>query len=275
MTLDDIRHMFNRALFYACNRKKVMTTFFVLLFGGLLAVFFRGLAVTASHWVSMSLTILPIFLCAGILLSLGIVLIRVYHDEIKQRDVSISKVLSKSWELVVGSAYFTIPIILSYLLLWMLLGIFVLLSQVPGVGDFFSVVLSFGPFLLNLGTLVLIVLNVSLLFFMAPILAFKGLNRKLVTQTFVERLESDPFSNIYLFFLAVLPLFIVSALLVGAAVLTGSFCEQCDTPLHTVLLWFFNMVPFTACLAPFVVFFFNFAAEAHVRIHRMIREGDV
>ena len=95
---------------------------------------------------------------------MGILLIRMYHDEVKQRDVNFWNTLSRSWEVVIGASYFALPIIFSYLLLWMLMGIFVLLQDIPLFGEFFGTVLSFAPFLINLGTLVLCLLALAVLF---------------------------------------------------------------------------------------------------------------
>ena len=273
MNLRDIQFIFNRALSLTFSKKKMLFVFVVLALCGLMVVFFRGLAINAGKWVMMSLTFLPFFLCAGVLLSMGIMLIRIYHDEIKQRNVSYTQIISKSWEVVIGASYFSIPIILSYLLLWILLGIFVLLEQVPAVGEIFGVVLAFGPFLLNLGSLVLCLLNLAMLFFITPIVALTGLNRIRVTQTLVRRLKSDVFSNIVLALFALLPLLFVTGLLILAAVLTGTVCHTCDHPLHNVLQWFFIMIPFTALLSPAVIFFFNFAAEAHVLIRKINSES--
>lgn len=266
MTLDDIRFIFNRAFSKTFIKSKLVLTFVVLVLGGVMAVFFRGVAVDAGQWLSLSFTFLPIFLCAGVVFSLGILLIRIYHDEIKERKVSYKKTLGKSWEVVIGASYFSVPIILCYLLLWMLLGIFVLLSEIPGLGDFFSVILAFGPFLINLGTLVLIVFNLSLLFYVAPILALKGFNRIQVSRVLVKRFKHDIFSNLFLAMIATMPILALLAVLTLAAFLTGSLCYTCSKPIHMVLMWFFTMIPFTFILSPAVVFFFNFAAEAHVLI---------
>ncbi len=265
MTYQDIQFIFNRALAYTFSKKKLLLAFSVLAMCGVLIVFFRGLAINAGQWVLMSLTFLPIFLCAGLLLSMGILLIRIYHDEIKKKPVHYSEMIAKSWELVVGASYFSIPIILSYLLLWMLLGVFVLLKAIPGgIGDFFAVILAFGPFLINLGTLVLCVLNLSMLFFVAPIVALRGLNRITVTQTLIGRFKRDIFSNLLLGMIAVLPLILIVGLLVLAAFLTEAVCFTCESPIHNVLQWFFISIPFMAAATPAVVFFFNFAAESHV-----------
>lgn len=165
MDFQSFSFIFNRALAFTFSRKKLLFVFCVLALSGLLVVFFQGLALHANEWVKLSLTFLPIFICTGILLSMGILLIRVYHDEIKEREVNFWQILSRSWEVIIGASYFAIPIIFSYLVLWMLLGIFVLLSEIPAVGEFFSAILSFGPFLINLGTLVLCLLSLAILFF--------------------------------------------------------------------------------------------------------------
>lgn len=274
MDFNSLSFVFNRALSHTFSKKKCLVVFCLLCLSGLLVVFFRGLSLNAGDWVTLSLTFLPIFLCTGILLSLGIYLIRIYHDEVKNREINYLETLSKSWEVIIGSSYFTIPIILSYLLLWILLGFFVLLSEIPYVGSFFSVILAFAPFLIHLGTLLLCLLSMAVLFILSPIVALKGLNRGVVFQTTIKRLESNPFANIWLGFLAIFPLIVIATLLTIAAQLTGSICLECGTTLQTVLKWFVIMVPFTACLTPVVIFFFNFAAESHVLIQKEQREAE-
>jgi hypothetical protein len=272
MTLEDVQYIFNRAVFGTLDKRKLFLTFVVLVLSGVLVVFFRGVAIDASRWLALSLTFIPIFLCAGVLLSLGVLLIRIYHDEIKNRKVSYKKTLGKSWEVVIGASYFSVPVILCYLLLWMLLGIFVLLSRIPSIGDFFGVVLAFGPFLLNLGTLVLMLGSLALLFYLSPVLALKGFNRIQVSRVLVKRFTYDIFSNLFLLGIALLPLLGGLGILTASALLTGTLYYTSPSAVNTVLMWFFTMIPFTAILSPMVVFFFNFAAESHVLIMKKQRE---
>jgi hypothetical protein len=273
MTFSDLQLMFNRAFDLSFSKKKFWLVFSILALCGVMVVFFRGLAVGANEWLLLSLTFLPIFMCAGVLLSLGIVLIRIYHNEIKKKEIRYAEILSQSWEMMIGASYFCIPIILSYLLLWMLLGIFFLLREIPGVGPFFSAIFAFGPFLINLGTLILCLLSLAILFFVTPVLALKGLNRLQIAQTLTKRVKDNMFSNIILAVIATFPLWVIVGLLSLAAWLTGSVCFSCNTPLHQILQWFFTMIPFTAVLTPAVIFFFNFAAEAHVMIMKSLREA--
>jgi hypothetical protein len=175
---------------------------------------------------------------------------------------------------MIGASYLSIPLVLGYLLLWMMLGVFVLLQAIPGLGEFFGVILSFAPFLLNLGTLILCVLTFAMLFFVTPVIALKGLNHVGLSQMLVKRLKGDPFSNLLLGLMAVLPLILFAGLLMLAAYLTGALCYTCVSPLHHVLQWFFIMIPFACLLSPAVIFFFNFAAEAHAWMQKNLTQQE-
>lgn len=264
LNINDIRFAFNRACVLSFTKPKLILTFCILALCGLMVVFARAISVYAGQWIAMSLTFLPFFLCSGILLSTGILLIRVYHDEIKNKTISLKEVFAKSWEVVIGASYFAIPIILGYLLLWMLLGIFFLLKEIPGIGGFFAIILSFGPFLINFGSLVLCLLCIAILYLLTPIIALRGLNRIKVSQLAVYRLKGDIFSNLFLAFISLFPLLFCLGVLTLAAVMTGTICTNCDDNWHISLQWFFIMIPFTALLTPAVVFFFSMSAEAHV-----------
>jgi len=211
----------------------------------------------------MSLVFLSILLASGILLSLGVLLIRVYYHEVKSLKIHLTKILKASWDLIMGTAYLSIPPVLIYLLLWILLGIFLLLREIPGVGDFFGIILSFGPFILILGSLILVIFNWLLLFFVAPAVALSSLDRTHLAKNVFARLKKNIFSNLIFFFMGCIPILITVAFLSLAAVLTNFSYLVTKHPLSIGLQWFFIMLPFCAFLTPAVVFFFNFAAEAY------------
>ncbi len=272
MNVGEFKILFNRALSLTFSKKKLLLAFFALLFCGLLIGFSRGVAVNAGCWMGLSLTFLPFFLCAGVFLSIGILLIRVYHDEIKKSHASFNDVFNKSWEVVIGASYFSIPIILTYLLFWMALGIFFLLKEIPVVGDFFAVILAFGPFLLNLGTILLCLLNIAMLFFITPVVALKNGSHKKVLSLVIQRIKNDLFTNSIFAVIALFPALIIFSLLYLAAMMTESIYLVNTSSLHIVLQWMFIMIPFNAILSPTVVFFFNFAAEAHVYFQKIQKE---
>lgn len=267
MQLSHIQFIFNRALALTIDKTKWLITFAVLSLCGLFVVFCRGLAENANPWIAMSLTFLPVFLCSGILLALGIILIRGYHDEVKKKDVNYYKIFKSSWQTMLGASYFAVPLLLLYLMLWMFLGIFLLLSTLPSIGEFFAVILVFAPFLINLATLFLCTIVVGTLFFVTPILALKGLTQAYVSDI-GKKIQSDLFSSFLLIFIGTFPCFLYWGFLFLAAFMTGSICFICLNLLQTILQWFFLMIPFAAFMAPAIIFFFNFSAESYVLINK-------
>lgn len=264
MELTELSFIFDRALSKTIEKKKLLLVFLVSLACGLLVIFFKGVAAGASTWMKNSLFFLPFFLCAGVLLSTGILLIRVYHDEIKGKPVSYREVMAKSWEIVIGASYFSIPFILCYLLFWVLMGVFLLFEQVPLVGPFFSVILAFGPFLLNLGCIILCIFNVALLFYAAPVLALRGLSSAWVSKSLVIKFKSNVFGSLLLATIAVLPIAALIGILTTAELLSDPLLVVASKPLFSTMRWVFIMIPFAAVLTPAIIFFFNFSAEAHV-----------
>jgi len=270
MTLHDIQQIFNRAWQLTFCKKKLLVVSVILALCGLLVVFFRGIAIHASQWIGLSLTFIPLFLCSGVLLSTGIFLVRVYHDEVKNKEVLYSEIFGKSWEILTAASYFAIPIILCYLVLWMTLGVFVLLKEIPAIGDFFAAILAFAPFLLNLCTLGLSLVSLLLLYFLAPLMALKSSNRLQLTTLLVKRLQSNQFYNLLLGVIAVFPLLFCLSILSIAAFLTDSvFQIISEKPFYLILQSFFIMVPFVVLLSPAVVFFFNFATESHLLMRKL------
>ena len=173
MTLSEIEQIFNRAFSKVFCRKKILFLFPILIAFGILTVFCRTLYLGVNHWVWMSLSFLPIFLCTGVLLAAGVLLTKMYIFEVKGMDYKIGKLFTSSLQLIIGVSYLSFPLILTYLILWSVMGIFVLLKQIPAFGDVFGTLLAFGPYLLVLGSFGLAIVSVLLLFFITPHVALK------------------------------------------------------------------------------------------------------
>lgn len=263
MNWSELEKAFNRAAMLSVSKRKLVLAFPALILCGILSVFCRAVAYEANEWVAMSLAFLPILLSSGILLALGVLLIRVHHHEAKQLTLDFKKLIGASADLVIGTSYLAILPVLAYLFLWILLGVFFLLREIPLVGDFFSVVLSFGPFLLIFGSLFLCLFNLGLLFFVAPAAALQSLQKAPLAKRVFEVLSKKLFSSMILFLIALIPIGIVGGLLCLAAILTNVSFSIAERPLSVGLEWFFIMLPFAAILAPVVIFFFNFAAESY------------
>jgi len=263
MTFQEIEFIFNRALRFSFSKKKFLFMFPVLVICGLMLVFCRALAVNAGQWVVLSLTFLPIFLSSGLLLAAGVVLARIYHHEVKMIPLSFKKILSQSWELLIGVSYLTFPLLLAYLFLWMVMGVFYLLKEIPALGDVLGVIFAFGPFLLVLGSLILSFFNFFLLFFATPHIALKSRLRLKLAEEVYFRFKENLFSNLALFLLGLIPLLLAVGVLSLAAFLTGvNFFVKAET-LTIALQWFFVMIPFCGLLTPGILFFFNFAVESY------------
>ncbi|MBY0529327.1 MAG: hypothetical protein K2P51_03965 [Rhabdochlamydiaceae bacterium] len=272
MTWNELEHLFNRALQFTFSRKKLLFTAPVLILCGLVVVFCKSLARGSGNWIALSLTFLPIFICSALLITAGIVLTRVYHHEVKNLSFSFRRTFRESWDLMVQVAYLTLPLILGYFVLWTLLGVFYLLKEIPGIGDFLGVVLSFGPFLLLLGSFVLSLLSVTLLFFLTPAVALRSSAQFQVFETLLKRFRSSPFSNGVFFILGILPVIVVVAMMMLAALVTGKSYFMAEHSFASAVQLFFIMLPFSILLSPAVIFFFNFSAESHVWMQRKLKQ---
>ncbi|MEI6243267.1 MAG: hypothetical protein WCP39_07710, partial [Chlamydiota bacterium] len=198
-----------------------------------------------------------------ILLSLGVFLIRIYHHEVTNLKFHYRKVLASSWELIIGTSYFAIPSVLLYLLLWICFGIFLLLKEIPFIGPTIGVVLAFAPFLIILSSIVLVLFNFGLLFFVSSAVALKPMHRLAMAQGIFANIKKNLFTSLCLFFVALFPLACVVGVLSLAAVLTGAIYLDDTGLLSVTLQWFFIMIPFSAILTFPTVFFFHFAAETY------------
>jgi hypothetical protein len=272
MTWKDLELMFNRALQFTFSRKKLIFMAPILISCGVLVVFCKALAICASDWVRSSLHFLPLFFCSLILVAAGVVLVRIYHDEVKGLSVSYQKTIKRSMELMVQVAYLWMPLILGYTLLWTLLGLFYLLKELPLIGELLGTILSFGPFLLLLGSFALSVVAIKMIFYLAPVVALRSVAHVQVLEDVLKRFVASPFINCALFLIALIPFSLVSGLMTVAALMTEHNYLAIDAGTAGGLNLFFIMLPFSLLLSPAVIFFFNFATESYVWVQRRFKE---
>lgn len=247
----------------AFSKGKWFICFCTLSLCGVLAVFCRALSVESSPWVYLSLLFLPGFISSSFLLIFGVFCVRTYEQEKRGTVVGMARMARGCVGTAVGTSYFAFPPILIYLLLWVMLGFFFLLKEIPLLGPFFNVVFAFGPFLLIFCSLILCLFNVVVLFFIVP----AATHQSVKTMDFVYRtghsIRAQPFLAGLLLFIACLPALLIGGILTLAAVIANtSFSLGAPTPL-LALEWFFVMLPFCGALAPAVLFFFHFAAESY------------
>ena len=265
MNLSDLEEIFNRAVSHIFCRRKLLLTYLSLLLLGVLVVFFRGLSLSARPWLNMSMGFLSFFLSSSGLLTLGIVLIRAYREELLGRKVRYRYILSDLKQLLTGTSTIAVPMITAFSALWIVLGVYNLLRAIPGIGNLLGALLSFAPFLLVLGTLILCLVNFVILFFVAPILALQS--RTPILRALSKRVAQSAFATIFLALIAILP----AVSIVGFEVLAAHLAfPETTSAAQVVFTWFFVMPPFAALLVPVVIFFFNFATEAHALANRRL-----
>lgn len=271
MSWDELEAIFNRALKFSFSRKKLLFVLPVALFSGFIAALSRTVSFAAPDWFHLNLVFLPVFLCSSLLMITGIILTRIYHHEVKGLEVDYRKIILQSRGLFLGIFHMAIPLIFAYFILWMTLGAFYLAKSIFYIGEILGAILSFGPFLLVLGALVLSLFNLVLLFFATPQIALKSEHHPEITKEILVRLKENPFTTFALPLLGLLPVLFLAGLLSLAAVVTQILYVADEQPLSASLKWFFMMLPFSMLLSPMIVFFFNFSAESYVLMQRKFR----
>lgn len=249
-----IRTIFTRAFKLSWDRKKLIATFIALLCVGLIVTFCQ--VGTSNAWLNIGFTLLPFFLGGMLLIPLGILLVRLYHDEVTRGKSSITETVRLSWELMISSSYLMLPLLLTFLLFWAGLGLFALLQEIPGL----HILLSFAPFILLFGCLVLASGALFLLFVGPAILGLS--NRKEVRKALgiYKRLKKDPLGYFSFFLLGLIP----SAFVFLFLCLTNRMMFPIELSVAGQLLRnFIIMIPFAALMTFPTVFFFNISAESH------------
>ncbi len=269
MTFSMIEEAFNRALKYSFVKKKLLCTFLMLVMVGLIFVFFHGIAPLASSWAKLALLLIPYFLSSAILLPAGIVLIRIYHSEIKGKKVVYRDIATKSLDLMMAASYLFLPLTLLFISLWIVLGIFALLQQTSGFGEVIATIFAFFPFLISFFIVVLIIFQFAVFFVATPLAAFLGLDKKPLLNAIVLRVKTSLFSNAFLAILSIIPLVMTIKILIGSYLMMGMTYELKGSMLQHIIELFFVMLPCAALLTPSVIFFFNFSAEAQTIVSKL------
>lgn len=258
----NLEQSFNRAFLRCFSWQKMLLLFPALLLCGILVVFCQALYGSAGEWIGMSLIFLPILLSTAILFSVGVLIIRMYRYELKQLPLSLKKLLIGSLNTVLSCSYLSIPSILLYLVFWVVLGIFFLIKELPGIGHLLNTILIFVPFLLIFASILLCLFNALLLFFVTPAVSMPSIKRIRLAKEVLSLFQQSPFTSICFLLIGLLPLALVALLLIWAGSLTHAHFMQ-GVSWKVSLQWFFMMIPFAAILTPPMIFFFNFSVEAH------------
>lgn len=256
MNLETLREMFNRAFKRCFDLRQFLFLFLVLLACGILFFFFQGIALYASGWLSYPLKCLPLFLAAALLLGGGV---WVCHQTLDQPEGEKKREMFP-WGVMIRASYNALPLLMAFLLFWILLALFIGLKVLPIIGPFFGIFLAFAPFILSFGTLALFIVAFPLLFFAAPIFAFE---ERIERKKFKKQFKSEPFLHLLLLLVGFLPVGIMWYFLTYAFSLSLEIYSHTDGPVTQILQSFFMLLPYGALFTPVWLFFFHFASESY------------
>ncbi|MFZ0564967.1 MAG: hypothetical protein WAM28_02080 [Chlamydiales bacterium] len=259
MTFKDLAILFRKACSSSFKLKKFLFLFLVLAISGLIYLFFQGVSLYFTNWTRLPISFLPFFLVSGPLLAAETFILELYHREQKAESLSFRQAMLESWEIMLRSSYLALPVLVAFFLLWVLLAIFILLKAIPLLGKLFGIILAFGPFLINLGVLVLLLSILFLFFFVIPSFV---VNKKIDRTLLLKKIRSDPFTHVLLLAAALLPVWIAGKI-IGKAALMTLFTYSFEDKVLTTLQLFFVMLPVVALMTPAINFFFNFAMESY------------
>lgn len=268
MVWTDLEKSFVNAWALSLSKVKLILGFISLILCGILFVFFSSLSIESGPWVRLSLIFMPILLSLGVCLSFGVLFVKMYMRESQDLLVDLKKLVYGCFDIAIGTSYLSLPPVFTFICLWIVLGVFILLKQIPLFGPFLSVVLAFVPFLLVLCSLLLGLFGVGLLFFVVPSIAHRSIKRVALWRDVKKVLQKRPFQSLLLFVVGLLPVLFMGGFLSIAWTITNSVTSSHESHLLHTLEWFFVMIPICALLTLPVIFFFNFAAESYQLLRR-------
>ena len=261
MIFKDLSRIFNRSLHHSFGIKKNLYLFLTLVCSGLIYLFFQALASYAPFWLKFPLRSIPIFIIIGCVMAAGIFLIQLYIQERNGKSLDGLKIAWNHWDLILKAAYLALPLLLVFLIFWIVIGIFMLLKMIPYLGTLLGIILAFFTFLLNFGISLLFLAALFTFFFVVPSLVqIEHLDRKGMFQ----QMREDFFTHFLLLSVACFPVWIIWKLVEHAAEMTLQLYAFEGKPIAIILQSGFMMLPFIAILTPSVTFFFNFAYESYL-----------
>jgi hypothetical protein len=263
-----LEKIFTRSFLYAFNKKKFFFAYPFTFVCGIIFLFFRSLSINSSKWMNLCFNFLSIFIIFSILYILSVFLMRVYYHEVKNLKCSYGDILKSSFEKSFHILYISILSIFSFIVLWILFGFLALIKEIPHIGAFLGIFISFITYIIMMIFVFLVIFNFLSLFFVVPQISLKPKvtikNIFQIVCSFKEKL----FLKAILFFVSFFSLYFVSYILFIGASLTKIYFPINLNSIYIGLDEFFIMIPFTILITPFLIFYFNFAIESFNLIYK-------
>lgn len=259
----EISQAFNKAIKSIFCKKRWIMTFPALGFCGLVLSFFY---IFSNSWVKIGTSFLSVFIILAILFSLSIILTKASDYDEKKTEWLIFPIIKQSIHQIISTLFLSIPMIISFFLMWTILGIYLLLKMIPGIGQLIGLVLSFFPFVIILVTILLIVIGIIFLFFAIPFFTVVEVKNLKVMKKIFPLMKKNIYSNFLLFFMSLLVFLVGFIPLIISFLLAKDLCFSSGYTIINIFSSFFMMLFASAILTPFIIFFFEMAFIAFEKV---------
>lgn len=254
-----VKDAFNKTFRSSYTSSGMLFLAIILVLCGMIILFCRTVGLLMGNWGLWSMTFFAVLLSAIPMQATALILMRLHANE---EGKTLKQFVFDSWERISTAALLALPILLAMIVMSMCVGVFLLLKEIPILGAFFAVVLAFAPYLLVVGSLLLLISEIFLCFFIIPRLAFTpSLSMQELFSSGIRALKADPFTHLALLVIGLLPAFVWGWLLWCAFVWTKGMYLLDQSLLEGMLQDFFLMIPALVLWAPALQFFFYFSAE--------------
>jgi len=262
MEILELPKLYRHAYLNTLSRQRCLWTTAIIALSQVPILFSFALGAAAPLWTDIGIKFSALYLSFGILLSFGIFLMRLYRSKQEFTMISYRDFGMGFWKAWLHACHLIIPILLLGMMLWVILGIFALIQEIPYAGPYLATFLSPGAFLATLSLLLLLVACGLLLYFATPFIALKGTyDLNVIKQSLLQHAKT-PLTSLAFFAIACLPVTILGIFAYAAHVLTSKLLCPPSTTCET-LQWLFLILPTSLFLSPGILFFFNFAYEAN------------
>ncbi|MEI6243356.1 MAG: hypothetical protein WCP39_08165 [Chlamydiota bacterium] len=253
--------LLQKALQHSFSPKKLFFAFPFLFLCCTLILLCHKLLTNTENWLTLSLSFLPILGTGSLLLTLGIFLIRSYHQEKTQQKILFISTLQQSFSILLKLSYFSLPLVLivlaKKLIVFICMGLLYLWKHwgfmTEGTENFLS---GFLPIFILCGITLLGFLSLFALYFVTPHLAFTPSNPFRILQERLKSGKTQAKKFLFLLGIGVLPFLILSPILLWSL---SSF--SWDLSEKTII---YPVGIFSLFLTPSIIFFFNFSLESYL-----------
>ncbi|HRW59004.1 MAG TPA: hypothetical protein P5048_05270, partial [Chlamydiales bacterium] len=234
-----------------------------LIGSGILFIFFFAISSKGNLWTQLGLMIVPFLVFLALLITLGLFQIRLYQKYLKQEKIHIIEMWQNSFSDMKKVFLSTMPLIVLFVALWMMLGIAWGMAKFPGIGAFFGVFFSFIPFVIVLASFFLILLLGASLFFVTPYFVDQKKKKMQIFNALLQNFMHKPFSHFLLFVAGFLPLFFTTFFVFLAVYVVGQLYFVGPSILYQSIYSLFLMIPISICFTPVLNFLYFFAYESY------------